>query len=48
MHGDDEHLYVVELPMRNPFEKPDEWLVKVSTGIHWRPTLNRFDTKEKR
>jgi len=30
IHGDEEYLYVVELPTRNPFEEPGEWTVKVS------------------
>ncbi len=30
IHGDEEYLYVVELPTRNPFEGPSEWTVKVS------------------
>jgi len=30
IHGDEEYLYVVELPTRNPFEEPSEWTVKVS------------------
>jgi hypothetical protein len=30
IHGDEEYLYVVELPIRNPFGDPSEWTVKVS------------------
>ncbi|WP_144906797.1 hypothetical protein [Halobellus captivus] len=30
IHGDEEYLYVVELPTRNPFEESSEWTVKVS------------------
>lgn len=30
IHGDEEYLYIVELPARNPFEEPAEWRVKVS------------------
>ena len=30
IHGDEEYLYVVELPTRNPFDEPAEWTVKVS------------------
>jgi hypothetical protein len=30
IHGDEEYLYIVELPTRNPFEEPAEWTVKVS------------------
>ncbi|WP_144906622.1 hypothetical protein [Halobellus captivus] len=30
IHGDEEYLYVVELPTRNPFEELSEWTVKVS------------------
>ena len=30
IHGDEEYLYVVETPTRNPFEEPVEWSVKVS------------------
>ncbi len=30
IHGDEEYLYVVELPGRSPFDEPAEWTVKVS------------------
>jgi len=30
IHGDEEYLYVVELPPRSPFVDPGEWTVKVS------------------
>jgi hypothetical protein len=30
IHGDEEYLYVVELPKRSPFDEPAEWTVKVS------------------
>ncbi|EMA31166.1 hypothetical protein [Haloarcula japonica] len=30
IHGDEEYLYVVELPTRSPFDEPTEWTVKVS------------------
>jgi len=30
IHGDEEYLYVVELPTRNQFDEPAEWTVKVS------------------
>ncbi|SDD71808.1 hypothetical protein SAMN05192552_104220 [Natrinema hispanicum] len=30
IHGDEEYLYVVELPTRTPFDEPAEWTVKVS------------------
>jgi len=30
IHGDEEYLYVIELPTRNPFDEPAEWTVKVS------------------
>jgi hypothetical protein len=30
IHGDEEYLYVVELPTRNPFDGPGDWTVKVS------------------
>ncbi|ELZ16568.1 hypothetical protein [Natrinema limicola] len=30
IHGDEEYLYIVELPTRNPFDEPAEWTVKVS------------------
>ena len=30
IHGDEEYLYVVELPTENPFDEPAEWTVKVS------------------
>ena len=30
IHGDEEYLYVVELPSEDPFDEPGEWTVKVS------------------
>ena len=30
IHGDEEYLYIVELPTTNPFDEPSEWTVKVS------------------
>jgi len=30
IHGDEEYLYVVELPTMNAFDEPAEWTVKVS------------------
>jgi len=30
IHGDEEYLYVVELPTTNAFDEPTEWTVKVS------------------
>jgi hypothetical protein len=30
IHGDEEYLYVVELPTRNAFDEPGEWSIKVS------------------
>ena len=30
IHGDEEYLYVVELPTANPFDEPAEWTIKVS------------------
>ncbi|MFA9418356.1 hypothetical protein [Natrinema sp. HArc-T2] len=30
IHGDEEYLYIVELPSRNPSDEPAEWTVKVS------------------
>ncbi|WP_248895425.1 hypothetical protein [Haloplanus halobius] len=30
IHGDEEYLYVVELPTENAFDEPAEWTVKVS------------------
>nr|WP_254544811.1 hypothetical protein [Halomarina sp. BND7] len=30
IHGDEEFLYVVELPTQNPFDEPAEWTIKVS------------------
>ena len=30
IHGDEEYLYVVELPAENPFDEPADWTVKVS------------------
>nr|WP_276295577.1 hypothetical protein [Halomicroarcula sp. ZS-22-S1] len=30
IHGDEEYLYVVELPTRSPFDEPSEWRIKVS------------------
>ena len=31
IHGDEEYLYVVELPSRRPVDDPGEWIVSVST-----------------
>jgi len=30
IHGDEEYLYIVELPTQAPFDEPAEWTVKVS------------------
>ncbi|WP_434530840.1 hypothetical protein ACODNH_19045 [Haloarcula sp. NS06] len=30
IHGDEEYLYVVELPTKTPFDEPAEWTVRVS------------------
>lgn len=30
IHGDEEYLYVIELPPWNPFVEPAEWMVKLS------------------
>lgn len=30
IHGDEEYLYIVELPSQTPFDEPAEWTVKVS------------------
>lgn len=30
IHGDEEYLYVIELPTRSPFDEPAEWRTKVS------------------
>ncbi|SDD93436.1 hypothetical protein [Natrinema hispanicum] len=30
IHGDEEYLYIVELPSQTPFDEPTEWTVKVS------------------
>ncbi len=30
IHSDEEYLYFVELPTRNPFDEPTEWSAKVS------------------
>ena len=30
IHGDEEYLYIVELPTRSPFDEPAEWTIKVS------------------
>ena len=30
IHGDEEYLYVIELPTENPFNEPAEWTIKVS------------------
>ena len=30
IHGDEEYLYVVELPERTPLEEPSSWQIKVS------------------
>jgi hypothetical protein len=47
IHGDEEYLYVVELPSRNDFDDPGEWSVKVSDHCgfpRWNgPTEDAFD-----
>nr|WP_257300937.1 hypothetical protein [Haloarchaeobius sp. FL176] len=47
IHGDEEYLYVVELPTRNPFDEPAEWKVKVrghSAFPRWdRPIEGAFE-----
>ena len=47
IHGDEEYLYVVELPTQNPFDEPGEWTVKVSghsTFPRWDgPTSEAFE-----
>lgn len=47
IHGDEEYLYVVEIPRRDPFEDPGEWMLKVSahSGFpRWDgPTREAFD-----
>jgi hypothetical protein len=47
IHGDEEYLYVVELPSRNDFDDPGEWSVKVSDHCgfpRWDgPTEEAFD-----
>jgi hypothetical protein len=47
IHGDEEYLYVVELPSQKPLDEPAEWTVKVSdhTGFpRWDgPTEDAFD-----
>jgi len=30
IHGDEEYLYLVELPTENPFDDPAEWTVEMS------------------
>jgi hypothetical protein len=30
IHGDEEYLYIVELPAESPFDEPTEWTVKMS------------------
>jgi hypothetical protein len=47
IHGDEEYLYVVELPTQNAFGEPAEWSVKVSDHCgfpRWNgPTEDAFD-----
>lgn len=47
IHGDEEYLYVVELPPRSPFASSDDWTVKVSSHCgfpRWDgPTEKSFD-----
>jgi len=47
IHGDEEYLYVVELPTQNAFDEPGEWFVKVSEHCgfpRWDgPTEEAFD-----
>jgi hypothetical protein len=30
IHGDEEYIYVVELPDRRPFDEPSDWQIKIS------------------
>ncbi|MGQ3329030.1 hypothetical protein [Halorubrum sp. FL23] len=30
IHGDEEYIYIVQLPTRDPFEEPDDWNIKIS------------------
>jgi hypothetical protein len=47
IHGDEEYLYVVELPSHTAFDEPGEWTVKVSEHcgfLRWAgPTEDAFD-----
>jgi len=47
IHGDEEYLYVVELPTGNALDEPGEWSVKVSEHCgfpRWDgPTEDAFD-----
>ena len=31
IHGDEEYLYVVDIPPRSPLDDPEDWTVRVST-----------------
>jgi len=47
IHGDEEYLYVVELPSRSPFDQSGDWTVKVSAHsafLRWDgPTEEAFE-----
>lgn len=45
IHGDEEYLYVVELPSRDPFDEPSEWRVKVSEHRGF-PRWDETDTQQ--
>ena len=34
IHGDEEYLYVMELPTENPFDEPTEWTVRGAVTPH--------------
>ena len=50
IHGDEEYLYVIELPARNPFENPANWKIKISEHCgfpRWDgPTEDAFDVAD--
>ena len=47
IHGDEEYLYVVEIPSRSPLEEPKNWSVQISEHCEFPrwdgPTENAFE-----
>ena len=45
IHGDEEYLYQIEIPPRDPFDEPSEWRVKVSDHCRF-PLWNKEGTEQ--